>query len=78
MPGRAGRHREHTSVDNKTLLRLVPKTSSFFRASRARSAVHGRELAVLPGTHTQHETHDIALLVTPELFHVLIGTHDCR
>lgn len=36
------------------------------------------ELAVLPGADTQQEAHHIRLLVSPNLLHVLVCTHDER
>ena len=37
---------------------------------------YGVKLAIFPGTKTSHEAADIGLLLTPDLFQILIGTHD--
>merc|ERR1712166_637850 len=66
---------DRLSVDDVTLLRLVPKPARFIWARWPRRPVDSWELAVLPSADTHEEPHDIGLLLTPELLHVLVCTH---
>lgn len=66
-----------TSTNNdETLLGLVPKTVCLFGTCRSVARVDVGTLTVLPGTDTQQKAHGVTLLVTPDLFHVLVRTHD--
>jgi hypothetical protein len=65
-----------TSTDNDiTLLGLETKTVGFVSS---RGTVQGHNvgaLAVLPSADTQQESESIRLLVAPQFFHVLVGSH---
>ena len=60
------------AVDHIPLLRLVPQAPGLVRAAGARDAVHRRQLAVLPHADAQQEAEHVALLLLPELLHVLV------
>ncbi len=64
------------AVDEDALLGLVSQAASLLGTSRARAPVDDVQLAVLPGADAQQEAHHIRLLVTPNLLHVLVCTHD--
>lgn len=59
-----------------TLLGLVPKATSLLWAGGTRGTVQLVEVTVLPRPHPQQEAHHIALLLTVNLLHVLVGPHD--
>ena len=62
------------TVEDIALLGLVAHAASLIGASSL-AALHDRgELAVLPGTETRDEAHDIGLLLSPKLFKILVGT----
>ena len=63
------------AVNDEPLLRFVSKTVCFVRAGRLRNAPELGQLTVFPCAYAQEETHDIALLLAPELFHILVATH---
>ena len=64
----------HT-VHNVALLRLHSQTTRLIGAGRVRHAAHLRKLTVLPRTNTKDVTHRIALLLSPKLLQILVGTH---
>lgn len=63
------------SVDNVALLGLISQTVSLVRARWLASPVDGRKLSVLPSTKSEDESHDIRLLLVPELLKVLVRSH---
>lgn len=63
----------HSSARLTDLLGLVAEAASLVRASRARRAVDGGQLAVLPAADAQHELEHIALLLLPQLLEVLVS-----
>lgn len=63
------------AVHHVTLLRLHAQLAGLVGASGVRHAAHLRKLAVLPGANTQQIAHGVALLLSPELFEILVGTH---
>mmetsp|Transcript_3127 Transcript_3127/g.3605 ORF Transcript_3127/g.3605 Transcript_3127/m.3605 type:complete len:223 (+) Transcript_3127:204-872(+) len=66
----------YTYADNNvSLLSLVTKTVSLVGTGGAVAANHLWSLTVLPGTNAEKETEGVTLLVTPKLFHVLVGSH---
>lgn len=69
--------RSLTSVDNEALLGLVSEPTSLLGASWPGRAVNRRELAVLPRADAEQKAHNIALLVAPQLLHILVGSHAC-
>ena len=63
------------SVDDVALGSLVAESAGLIGTGGASAAVHGWQLSVLPSTDSEHETHQIGLLLLPELFEVFVGTH---
>jgi len=66
---------DSNSVNNKALLGLVTKTASLVRTRRTRGTVDHIELTILPASNTEQESEHIRLLITRQLFQVLVGTH---
>jgi len=64
------------TVNDVTLLGLVAETTGLVWPGWSRRPVDGRELTVLPGSHTEEEPEDVRLLTLVKLFEVLVGTHD--
>ncbi len=58
-----------------SLLGLVTKTVGLVGTGRAVAANHLWSLTVLPSANAKKETEGVTLLVTPKLFHVLVGSH---
>lgn len=66
----------HTdTVDEDALLGLVAKAASLLWARWARSTHDDVALAVLPGADAEQKAHHIRLLVSPDLLHILVGSH---
>lgn len=63
------------SVHHVPLLSLVAKLAGFVRSGGSLALVDDRQLAVLPCAHSQHESDQLRLLLSPELFEVLVGSH---
>jgi hypothetical protein len=59
-----------------SLLSLVSKTVSLIGTAGLGAAYHLGALTVFPCADTEKETEGITLLVTPKLFHILVGSHD--
>lgn len=74
---REGGGGELTSVDAESLFGFVSETAGLLRASGLCGTVDGRELTVLPSADAQQESHDVALLVAPYFFEVVVRTHGC-
>mmetsp|Transcript_18290 Transcript_18290/g.27166 ORF Transcript_18290/g.27166 Transcript_18290/m.27166 type:complete len:215 (+) Transcript_18290:263-907(+) len=67
----------NTGTDNHiSLLGLVTETVSLLGTRGTVDTGDVVALAVLPSADTKEETKDVTLLVTPKLFHVLVGSHD--
>lgn len=66
---------DSASVDDVTLLGLVPKTAGLVRTRWATGAVDDVQLSELPASDSQQESKDIGLLLLVKLFHVFEGTH---
>lgn len=64
------------TVDNVSLLGLVTETAGLVDTGGSAGSVDGGELSVFPGSHTEDETHDIGLFLSPEFFQVFVGTHN--
>jgi hypothetical protein len=63
------------SVHNVTLLSLVPQLSGLLGSSGVGQSNDSGSLSVLPGSDSKQETHHVALLVSPDFFHVLVSSH---
>ena len=63
------------AVDDEALLRLVAQAARLVRASRARGAVDGGQVAPLPVAHAQQEAQHVGLLLLVHLLHVLVAPH---
>lgn len=61
--------------NNVSLFGLVSEAVSLFSTSGSVAADHLGTLTVFPCTDTKKETKSITLLVTPEFFHILVGSH---
>ena len=61
--------------DDVSLLGLVTEAVGLVGTGGAVASADVVSLAVFPRTDTQQESEGIRLLVTPELFHVFVGTH---
>ena len=56
------------SVDDIALLSLVAELSCLLWAGRSGASVDDWKLSVFPCSHSEHESHDIRLLLSPEFF----------
>ena len=63
------------TVDDVALLGLVTDLACLIGTGWARALVDDRHLTVLPGADSHHEADDIALLLSPKLFKVLVCSH---
>jgi hypothetical protein len=63
------------SDNNVSLLGLVAEAVGLVGSGGAVAPVNVVALAVFPGADAEQESEGIRLLVTPELFHVFVGTH---
>lgn len=63
------------SVDHVALLGLVAELSGLVSAGGSVALVDHGELSVLPGSHSEDEAEHVALLLSPKLFKILVGTH---
>jgi hypothetical protein len=63
------------AVDNVALGALVAKTAGLVDARGALNLVDHGELTVLPGADTEDESDNIRLLLFPEFFQILVGSH---
>lgn len=59
----------------KTLLGAVAETTSLLGPRGARDTVNGGELAVVPAANALQVAHNLALLLAPDLLHILVCTH---
>ncbi|GIL94303.1 hypothetical protein Vretimale_547, partial [Volvox reticuliferus] len=64
----------HT-VNNVSLLSFVAQAAGLVRARRPGQANDAGQLTVLPAPHAEKETEHIALLLPPQLLHVLVSAH---
>jgi hypothetical protein len=65
-----------SNTDNDvSLFGLVSEAVCLFGTSGSVAADHLGALTVFPCTDTKEETKCITLLVTPEFFHILVGSH---
>eukprot|EP00922_Rhytidocystis_sp_ex-Travisia-forbesii_P066178 GHVS01098251.1.p2 GENE.GHVS01098251.1~~GHVS01098251.1.p2 ORF type:complete len:193 (-),score=14.01 GHVS01098251.1:79-657(-) len=53
------------SIDRVSLFGFVAKSPSFVWSSSSAATMDGGKLAILPGSHTHQEAHNIALLLLP-------------
>ena len=61
--------------DDISLLGLVAETVSLVGTGGAVHAGDLGALTVFPGANAEEEAEGVALLATPELFHVFVATH---
>jgi hypothetical protein len=66
---------DSSTNNNVSLLGLVTKTVGLVGTGGLLASVNVGTLTVFPSTDTKQESEGIRLLVTPELFHVFVGTH---
>jgi hypothetical protein len=64
-----------TSEYDVTLLGFVSQLSSLLRSSGLGKSHDSGSLSVFPGSDSKQKSHNITLLVTPHLFHVLVSSH---
>lgn len=60
------------TVNDISLLRLVPQTTCLVWSRRTRSTVNDRKLSVFPASHTEQETENVRLLLLVELLEVFV------
>lgn len=63
------------SVDDETLLCFVSQSSGLIWSGWSGASVDGGQLSVFPSTETKDEVHHIGLLLFPEFFEILVGSH---
>ena len=63
------------AVHHVALLRLHAQLARLIGASGMGHTAHLGELTVLPGANTQQIAHRVALLLSPQFFKILVGTH---
>ncbi len=66
---------DSNSVDNVSLLGLVTELSGLISAAGSVDFVDNWKLSVLPRSHSEHESENIRLLLSPELLKIFVGTH---
>ena len=65
-----------SGTDNRvSLLGLVTKTVGLVSSGRSVETQNVGALTVFPSADTAQESQSIRLLVTPDLFHIFVGTH---
>jgi len=65
------------SVDDVALRALVSKSAGLVGTGGALAAVDSGQLSVLPGADSEDESHEVGLLLFPQFFKVLVGSHGC-
>jgi len=63
------------SIDNISLLPLVPQSPSLGRSTWPLALMNGRQLPEFPCSHPKDKLHDIALLFLPKFFEIFECTH---
>jgi hypothetical protein len=63
------------TYNDVSLLGLVTKTVGLIGTARTVACKDVGALAVFPSADTHQESESITLLVTPKLFHILVGSH---
>jgi len=66
---------DSNTVNNVTLLSLHAQSASLVGTSGVSNTADLGELTIFPSTNTKEVTHGIALLLSPEFFKILVGTH---
>ena len=66
---------DSNTVNNVTLLSLHAQSASLVGTSGVSDTADLGELTIFPSTNTKEVTHGIALLLSPEFFKILVGTH---
>ena len=63
------------SEDHVSLLGLVTELAGSLWSGWTRASVDSWKLSELPGSHSEDESNEIGLLLSPQLFKVLVGSH---
>lgn len=63
------------SVNHVTLLGLVAELSGLIDSAGSGGFVDNGQLSVFPWSHSEDESKDIGLLLSPQLFKILVGSH---
>ena len=63
------------SVHDVTLLSLVTQAMSLVGTRRLACTVDSGQLSILPSAESENESHDVRLLLVPELLKVLVRSH---
>ena len=66
------------SVDDVALGSLVAESAGLVGTGGALAPVDDWELSVLPSAHSENEPHEVGLLLSPQFFEILVGTHLTR
>ncbi len=66
------------SVHNVTLLGLVTESVSLIGSGWLTGSMDSWELSVFPSSKSEHESHNIGLLLVPKLLKVLVCSHKSR
>ena len=66
---------DSNSVNDVSLLGLVSELSGLVGSAWSVDLVDNGELSVLPRPHSHDESENITLLLSPELFKILVATH---
>merc|ERR1712223_386700 len=69
----------HTdTIDDKSLLGTISEPAGFVWTARSASSVNPGQLSELPAANPDEEAHDVALLLSVDFLHVLVGPHGER
>merc|ERR1711935_686278 len=66
---------ESDSVDNESLLGLISEHPCLIGSRGSLDPSDGVGLSVLPCSDSEHESHNIGLLLSPEFFKIFVGSH---
>lgn len=66
---------DSNSVDDISLLGLVAELSCLVESAGSSDLVDDGQLSVFPSSHSQNESQDVGLLLSPQLFKILVGSH---
>lgn len=66
---------DSNSVDNITILGLVAESSGFVGPGGVVDSSNDGKLSVFPSSDSHDESHEIRLLLSPEFFEILVGSH---
>jgi len=66
---------DSNSVDHVSLLPLEAQLSGLLGSGGSGASVHDGKLSVLPGSHSQDESHQVRVLLFPKLFEIFVSSH---